>query len=249
MRIQVSPSKLKLYRECPRKWAHQYLDGHRPPQGGGQHDGELAHRHIETWYLTGTWPDLADYHGRLAAALIPYLPPRDAPDTACEEWLTLDTDSPVHVYRGRIDGRWRCDVWDAKFYAESSREWMVTPETLRDDPQCVLYLAALVRREWSPSASFTMHYVIKPRDREGGNARVESVRVVMGIAELGARVRQLDALSQQMAWHFAFTGAGRANQVPHRSVTACEGIGVRCPHAHRCAVWDRGKPVPWEKQT
>jgi hypothetical protein len=116
---------------------------------------------------------------------------------------------------------------------------MVTPETLATDPQAVIYTA----HECPTGGLFTMHYVIKPKSQDGV-PKHEPVARRFTIAELDRALDALDRIAIQILWFV--THVKDPNAIPHRSITACEGVGRRCPYAGLCHLHERGVPPPWQ---
>jgi len=225
-RLKIAPTTLKVYEECPRKWAFEKLARLTYERGTGQVDGKDAHSHVEAYLVDGVTPDESTFAGRLASVLIPHVPR----DSVTEEYVIVDTGSPLWVFHGYVDGSVPyVEVWDAKFYAPTSVKWMVTAESLRSDPQAVIYSVA------KSAPRFVMHYVIKPKDRP--------VAHEWAPGELDAQLDRLDDLALQMLWHLVHTRD--ANEVPHRSATACDSFGKGCPYAAHCRLHYYGAPTPW----
>lgn len=239
-RVWLSATRLNQYAECPRRWAFWEIDRIRPPRNRGKSIGSDAHDATKEYFQKGTPPDLSKLAGRLAACAIPHLPPRDVATTEFE--VVVDTGNPLFKFKGYVDGAVGSDVWDTKFYAATSRPFMKTFQKLLTDAQAILYPYA--RRAADGTASFVMHYVLRPRD-EYGTPKWEHVGVRWDAASLEAGMRELEARAFQMLWYRL--NARRANEVPHRAATACAGIGLKCEYAGSCHLHSPGAGLvpPW----
>lgn len=228
-------------RGCPRRWAFGAIDGIEREQTHALTVGTEAHAAVQAWFESATPPDLSTYTGRLAAALIPRLPP----GSRTEFPVNVDVGSPFFRFQGTSDGAYGSDVWDAKFYAPGSRKWMKTFATLLHDAQAILYPAS-VRDPETGGASFTMHYIIKPpASDEYATPKHIPVGVRWDRESLDAAIRELETRAIRMIWYLA--NARCANEVPHRAAYACEGIGIRCEFAGRCHLHspDGALTPPW----
>lgn len=234
-RVWISPTRLNQFAECPRRWAFHEIDRNRPPKNYGQVVGSGAHHCIEAHFKRGEKPDLATYEGRLAEAMIPHLPP----GSRIEFEVIVDVGSPLFKFHGFVDGAVGSDVWDSKFYAASSRKFMKTFETLLSDAQAIVYPFAL--RAEDGTATFTMHYVIKPKE-EYGTPKWEHVGVRWDRASLEAALAELEVRAVRMLWWRQ--NARLANEVEHRAVTACEGIGIGCEYSGACHLHSEGGLIP-----
>jgi CRISPR/Cas system-associated exonuclease Cas4 (RecB family) len=156
----LSASQLKSFLLCPRKWAFDKIDKVPRPDTPSTALGTRVHTILEDWLRDGTPPDLSEvytyenprrpgeqvvrYPGRIAHAGLHLLPPPRAPGLEIEGWLSLRTRATV--WSGRLDLRYtdpatgEAVVHDHK--TTSSPAYAQTPETLRQDPQALLYAAS-----------------------------------------------------------------------------------------------------------
>lgn len=156
----LSASQLKSFLACPRKWAFDKIDRVPRPDTPSTALGTRVHTILEDWLRDGTPPDLNEVYsyenpkrpgetvvrlpGRIAHAGLHLLPPPRAPGLEIEGWLSLKTRATV--WSGRLDLRYvdphtgEAVVHDHK--TTSSPAYAKTPETLRTDPQALLYAAS-----------------------------------------------------------------------------------------------------------
>jgi hypothetical protein len=78
----LSPTSLKKWHECPRRWGFNYLvPNNREPSGAAAEFGSAVHYVLERYERDGTMPDASTKEGLLALEGLPYLPsPGHAPN-------------------------------------------------------------------------------------------------------------------------------------------------------------------------
>lgn len=166
----ISPSQLKTFEDCPRKW---YLDKiekvPRGPSKAAAELGTLIHHWIETWFVDNTVPPF-DEHPK-AQLLWPAWNKwvRDyKADASLVEIKFNDDDLFDLPIRGIIDLIKVTDdmveVVDHK--TTSSDKWFKDPITLKTDLQALVY-SIWARHKWPGRAvRFTHHYILtnKPQD-------------------------------------------------------------------------------------
>jgi hypothetical protein len=74
--FRASPSSVKSYGQCQRKWAARALGGIKVPMSDAQKFGDVLHTMAEQYLLTGEIPDQDKPEGRLFLEGIPHLPKR-----------------------------------------------------------------------------------------------------------------------------------------------------------------------------
>lgn len=155
----LSASQLKSFLACPRKWAFDKVDRVPRPDTPSTALGTRVHEILEDWLRDGTPPDLNEvftyenpkrpgeqvvrHPGRIAHAGLHLLPAPRTPGLEIEGWLSLRTRATV--WSGRLDLRYvdadgTAVVHDHK--TTSSPAFAQTPESLRRDPQALLYAAS-----------------------------------------------------------------------------------------------------------
>lgn len=182
-----SPSQIDTFRGCARKWAFKSLLRLETPQNKSAALGDEVHRQLEN-YLRGGEIDYTKESGYIAAALLPILPdPREKKegDLLLEE-RKIDFEFQGFLITGKVDWTWRPNggeltVGDHKttsniFYAK-------TTETLKTDPQALIYAYEAMARYETPNVRLVWDYVQtrKPYKAMPVELRVESPFVVDGM--------------------------------------------------------------------
>lgn len=156
----LSASQIKTFLLCPRKWGFDKIDRVPRPDTPSTALGTRVHTILEDWLRDGTPPDLEEvftypnprrpdetvtrHPGRIAHAGLHLLPAPRTPGLEIEGWLSLRTRATT--WTGRLDLRYvdaatgEAVVHDHK--TTSSPAFAQTPETLRRDPQALLYAAS-----------------------------------------------------------------------------------------------------------
>lgn len=133
----ASPSQLKTFRSCPRKWWWEKVAGISQPSTLAQEEGTRIHAMLEDYLLTGRQP--TGPLGQVALAGVPYLPPPPVPRQCVEAgFVWRRPDWPVQML-GFIDliepGQGR--VVDHK--TTSDFRYAKGEDELRTDAQSVIY--------------------------------------------------------------------------------------------------------------
>ena len=130
----VSPSQIKTWRTCQRKWYLEKVKGHRQASTPAQQLGTDVHELLEHYVEYGKLlPD--NFAGQIAKAALPMV----NPDAKCEHQFTLNLVGDI-VATGRIDFTNVGVIEDLK--TTSSMRYAKTSEELKTDPQAVMYLWA-----------------------------------------------------------------------------------------------------------
>jgi len=193
-------------------------------------DGQEGHRYVEDYCRDGTTPPQTEYMGRVVGDILAHLP---EPGTArVEQRVKIDTGAADWYFHGRLDAYvYPSRIVDPKFYSEASRRYMHSTESLRTDPQCLIYSA------WADATpvEFTMLYVIKPPRTKRGKAKAEPVRVVLTDDEIDRGLDALDSIAEQIVYWY--THVTDPNDVPHNADAACGGTGIGCDYAAHCRLF------------
>jgi hypothetical protein len=152
----VSPSKIQTHRNCQRLAGWVYIEKLRTPATNAQTVGIDVHKVLEDHIAIGKPINVKDPIGKIANAGLVYLPTEPG---RCEGSFQLPVDGSV-TYDG--DGNWistgdvywngvadwvstvRPYVIDHK--TTSDFKWVKSVETLKDDPQVLIYGALVMCR-------------------------------------------------------------------------------------------------------
>lgn len=102
----VSPSGLKLWKECPFKWADCYINGNRQPPGAAAQRGTDLHNMLEDFFNGSPYPS----GNKTLRPWQPLMEGLAAADPVAEgelavnfAWESCDYSSPLAYYRGKKD--------------------------------------------------------------------------------------------------------------------------------------------------
>ena len=130
----ISPSQIKTWRTCQRKWWYEKVAGIRQPTTPNQQLGTDVHELLEHYVAYGkVLPD--NFAGQIAKAALPIV----NEEAKCEHQFTIPLVDGI-VGTGRIDFTHFGVIEDLK--TTSSMRYAKTPEELKTDPQAIMYLWA-----------------------------------------------------------------------------------------------------------
>lgn len=153
----LSASQIDTYKDCPRKWAWNKIEGLEQTQAASAELGEMIHTQLER-HLLGYPMDFTvggkfgvGRPAELAATAIHLLPPPRFPGLRVEDKFDkVDLsayDNPGYLFSGRIDWCLIADlkgdgpeliIGDHKSTSDIAA-WAKTPEVLRTDTQAIIY--------------------------------------------------------------------------------------------------------------
>ncbi len=250
MNITVSPSQINSAISCLRIWAFDKLDK-LPKQDTRQTlIGTKTHEILENWLKKGVPPDTelklkvdgVEYHpGRIALNGLHHLPP-PGPHLAIESefyfkhwygrvdmgWVALDGQYvPRDLIPQVIDSEHVIPgIGDHKTSGSKTFEYALTEETLRTDPQGIIY--ANVMLDEFPRAKFVDELWVYYGTRPPHPSKKVHIRIER--AEAQARLEPIDVLAASL---IRLRGSSlRAMNLPPNP-TACDKYGG-CPHRARC---------------
>lgn len=140
--MKISPSQLATYRDCPRKWGWDKLEGIRSKPHPSAVLGTAVHAELEAWLEKGKAPDESTRAGRIATNAIPHLPVPGAGQVETKFELKVPEG---FSFNGVVDLLYEDAaanipvVHDHKTTAKLG--YRKTPEQLRSDPQAIVYAA------------------------------------------------------------------------------------------------------------
>lgn len=142
--IGVSPSQVKVYRECKRKWAYGYIDRIRYPPKPAQAFGLEGHARNEAWLENGTPVGDDDVGLVCAQGIKPHHLPTPAPDLMIEHYFEIVLFDGQAIMLGFIDcvlpprpGSPIPIIHDWKFTKDL--RWAMKVDELDDDAQAAVY--------------------------------------------------------------------------------------------------------------
>lgn len=198
----ISPSQIKTYATCPRKWWFEKIAGIRAPETPNLALGTLMHSQNEAWYEDGTIPE---HPSCQKVVQLPEAPPRSA-DILIEEprnyVMNLSLEGvPV---KGRIDlirppddnGQFLVVDW------KSTKDWryIKSPEELARDPQCAIYLKyGLTRWPEATSGLFMHGYMHTVLKKGGARASLADPKTPEEIEEAFDTLRKTVVLMKETA--------------------------------------------------
>ena len=197
--VHVSPSQIKLVRDCRRKYAFQYNEKIRPPQSAKQEFGERVHLRVEHYLPGGVVPELTDD-----------LPASDRVEIQALKSVIKDgflpTPDPrllveheIHFIPKELEGEGIVFVGYMDFgvpplldpiptagdlKTTTDARYMMTPEEFDHDPQRFVYSKYIGERFGARYIRNRWVYIIAPCDKEGKNRRVKPARKREGVLDL-----------------------------------------------------------------
>lgn len=225
----MSPSQIKTFRECARKWGFRYVDGIKTPSTAAAELGTRVHAVLEA-YLAGKDIEADEREIKLAMSAIEHLPdPSDVDPKDLER--PIDFTVPVVGSRGvRFSGFVDLDhvtfsghtVYDHKTSSNPAK-WGLTEAELPHDPQAVIYAAAAMAGG-SHKVDLQWTYI-----RTRGKLESFPVRATLTRDDIRERLPPIIETASEIleALHVV-----EANDLPP-SPEACGNFGG-CPHAGYC---------------
>ena len=231
--MKISPTAIKCYRRCPRRWGFQKICGLEEPASTSTDDGTACHQIAEGYLKTGKLSGNPSYVAIMQEE-IPYLP---APGTCVVEH---------HVEYELDDVTWHGYV-DATHPASRSRidhkyvrtfDYNLTPTALAADAQGVIYaLAPAPDGEIWDTTVLRWNYVSKTK--RACQPTVAVLRREDALATL--RSVWLPLAREMIAWHNLFSGVNRWVAVAWvDALIPCEpgdcwSFGRHCPFGAICS--------------
>lgn len=146
----ISPSQIKAFEECPRRWGYEKIAGYESPSGPAAELGTRVHTIAELYFRTGAHPA---HHEDVEAArvfesMMPHYPSFVDEQFEVEQHINLRFDDiDFHGFQDLgfyDDGRYV--VTDHKTTGDF--RWSKSEESLKRDPQGLIYaLSAMYRND------------------------------------------------------------------------------------------------------
>lgn len=144
-RWKISPTQVKAWGECPRKWGFRYLDGIQSPQSAAAALGSEVHGLLESWLTDGTEPPVNTRAGKIALAGLEHLPDPGECDHV-ETQLLFDWEGML--FRGFVDVVWTgadgVPVVSDHKTSSDPKKWGLSAEALPHDIQAIIYATWLL---------------------------------------------------------------------------------------------------------
>ena len=222
--FKVSPTKVKEYASCPRKWFFSYVLDRKPPPSAKMALGSEIHAKLEAYYTTGVQPE----DPKLQAALA--LSPPKVEGVMSETWLNVELP-------GKIIVRQKADVIDIRnllhpvvydFKTMGTFNYALEAEQLANDIQMISYAYAVASLHAPDAIRFTVVHIQIPTG-QGAPRRVEHT------------LELVDVLSK---WEFTETkyirdmfndSTKHVSDVRADFGQPCQAFGG-CPHLAECAM-------------
>jgi len=229
----VSPTQLKMWRDCQRSWGFRYIDGIKTTSPS-QALGLSVHDQLENYLRFGTPPNESlmletskgpRYPGRIAAAGLPLLP---KPGTCLVEKQFCVRFEDVYFF-GLIDCWQGQRVIDHKTCV--SFRYQLTPEELLNDEQGVIYSVVPFLGGAIDPPVCAWHYY-----RTSGSPEV---RVTEAQVDIPTQLEKLRDIFVPRAREIleARNTVRSAKELPP-SPGHCQAYGG-CPHLERCGLAPR----------
>lgn len=238
----ASPSQIKTFRMCKRKWFWEKIVGLPSPGTAATAFGVQVHALLEAYLKGGQPPSGNTLHGRAALPGLRFLPdPADVRPADVERSFQLllpGAKAPLHGVIDLVEpqhkdhnGVWLPRVTDHK--TTSNFRYMKKEAELLADPQAITYLAELVqllRREGLqvPDTLAFRHVYYLTDQRHKPEA--SPVQVRMDLARLDTGCESLVRTIDQM---HALSTCTEPAEVP-ADLTQCGAYGG-CPFQYQCA--------------
>lgn len=164
---RVSPTQIKMWLECPRKWFYSYVLQQKQPPTEALKVGTAVHSHLERWLLGE--PEERDQYWPLALAIMEsgYIEP--GPHIIGVELATTKR-SPIGFGDTGVTLNGRIDVVERRedgglvitdFKTTSAKKWVKSEEELKQDIQALCYgrWASLAFSGCNPTTPLTFRLI------------------------------------------------------------------------------------------
>ena len=101
----LSYSGMRLFKDCPKRWAHKYIDGNKEVSGKAAERGTRIHEQLEAFYKGAPFPSdpvLSPWR-RALEALTLYNPVAEGEIAVDSAWNSVKFDAEDAYLRGKID--------------------------------------------------------------------------------------------------------------------------------------------------
>lgn len=233
----VSASSITLFENCPTRWYHRYLLGHKTKQTDAMARGSQVHEHLEKYLETGTLPDTDTVTGKIAAAGIEHLPAPnkdagvevDLKDYAMDGLPVpfkgfidlLETEDEIHILDHKTTSAWK---------------WAKTEEELRTNMQLIIYARHVLDHHPDATEARLTHVYYLTRPPHGSR----KVSVVVDRQHVEDEFNKILLTVNKMLETAQDT---LVNADKNKSF--CYSYGKRCPHYNDCwYTFERTETLP-----
>lgn len=240
--MNLSPTQVKLFRLCKRKWAFAYIDKIRAPSTVKQDFGTAVHAELERWLSKGVPPSDTP-EGKIAKQGIRtgWLP---TPGPKLNVETRFELDLPGMVDGVKLIGFIDCEappgyegvaeplVIDHK--TTGDLKWAMKPEELSEDPQAVIY-AYRAMRKWKTRRARSRWVYYAATNPPTGPRKPNGARMAEWLFDADTVLWQrtfeklLNDLAAMRDAHAAWKSADAAPPEPR----GC-GVYGGCPYALKC---------------
>lgn len=227
---KLSPTQIKAYLHCKRRWGFEYLDGKRSAPSKYAQFGINGHKQLEQWFKEGSPPSQQTPEGLVALSGLHHWP---APQNVSMIEFAIETTTATSTYYGYQDigfqdpetGLWV--VGDHKF--TGSFEYALTEEDLKTDVQSNIYARAAMDRHRVEKVELRWVYY-----RRTGNAKSKRVSLVLIRDEVEkVFAEKIDPAAEEI--HQVLEAGGVSGKDMPANPRACDDYGG-CPHLGYCEV-------------
>lgn len=250
----LSATQVDKFRECPRKWAWEYLAKIKSPPSSGQRLGTRLHSIQEAWLLNSQPPDVMEemelaakdghmvkyFPGQIAQAGLHLLPPPGS--ASVESCFIMSTAESSWVgyldFMTLVDAQGQCwypdpvvaqmpdhDVVVGDHKTTREWKWAKTVEDLRADIQANLYAAAAMEAMAKDRTKSRWIYY-----KTTGRPEARAVDLIFNREDVSKQVEGIDRDARDI--HRLYVLQPNPLDLPPNP-DACERFGG-CPHVNRC---------------
>jgi hypothetical protein len=234
---KFSPSALKTFKQCPRKWAASRFSGLPRVESAAQEDGTTLHTFAEAFLKDGTIPDQTHPMGRLMIEGIPHLPRPGTAET--EHYFTRTIDGIC--FHGYIDFLVRLPVLIGDHKSSSDpQKWGLDAVSIFEDEQVNVYGFEVLEQEDCDEGEIRWVYYDKRRKRSYPvSVRLRRAEALEWIRKnLVPRAREMLVIREAIENEIT-NGADRietVNAIANAPKT-CDGVGRMCDFGQYCHIY------------
>ncbi len=214
----ISPSQIKTFFACPRKWGYSYLEGIKEPASPAAQLGIDVHSRLEEYYRSGLVPCGTEKANYIALAYI-------AADTtgstgSTEQAFTIES----RRWRGFIDMIGPGFIRDHK--TTSDLKWALNEDTLASDPQALIYAAHYFDAyEMAEIVTLQWHYVTTRPPYKTRQVHLE----VRRDEDFNDKMAELERINDTLQQHYE----NNAPETLRKNLSSCNQYGG-CYYKDKC---------------